>query len=265
VGSVALASKDEYFRIRNFEKFQHYKHRNPPWIKLYRDLWRDIEFSRLSDSSKAHLIGMFMLASRTGNKIPFDSAWLARELATTEKVDFAALIKSNFLIPVGDFASAMLARYKQNAPLEIEKETETEIEKEGEKDISSEPSDFGKKNPSAGTPENIFIAIPTNIKGKSYPVTEDYIKQQSEFYPALNIHREIRAMVAWSYANPTKRKTYRGMTRFINSWLSSEQNKAGGNGNRTHYGKPGYHEVHEKNKQTLVEIMEEEDAKARES
>ncbi len=34
-------------------------------------------------------------------------------------------------------------------------------------------------------------------------------------------------MVAWSDSNPAKRKTRKGVERFINNWLSREQDKGG--------------------------------------
>jgi hypothetical protein len=88
-----------YFRIRNFERFQHYKDRNPPWIRLYGGLWRDRAFFRLPDAIKAHLIGLFALAARLDNRIPDDPQWLAHELCASEPIDFAALLASGFLIP----------------------------------------------------------------------------------------------------------------------------------------------------------------------
>jgi hypothetical protein len=88
-----------FFRIRNFERFQHYKDRNPPWIKLYGALWRDRAFFRLPDAFKAHLIGLFALAARLDNRIPDDPEWLAHELCASEPIDFDALLGSGFLIP----------------------------------------------------------------------------------------------------------------------------------------------------------------------
>jgi hypothetical protein len=87
-----------YFRIRNFERFQHYKDRNPPWIRLYGALWRDRAFFRLPDAVKAHLIGLFALAARLENRIPDDSEWLAHELCASEPIDLSALVASGFLI-----------------------------------------------------------------------------------------------------------------------------------------------------------------------
>lgn len=88
-----------FFRIRNFERFQHYKDRNPPWIRLYGGLWRDRAFFRLPDAVKAHLIGLFALAARLDNRIPDDPEWLAHELCASEPIDLGALLASGFLMP----------------------------------------------------------------------------------------------------------------------------------------------------------------------
>jgi hypothetical protein len=88
-----------FFRIRNFERFQHYKDRNPPWIRLYGALWRDRAFFRLPDATKAHLIGLFALAARLDNHIPDDPQWIAHELCASEAIDLDALVASGFLLP----------------------------------------------------------------------------------------------------------------------------------------------------------------------
>ena len=48
-----------------------------------------------------------------------------------------------------------------------------------------------------------------------------------ELYPAVNVQSELNAMCGWLDANPTKRKTKRGISRFCNSWLSRAQDKGG--------------------------------------
>ena len=53
-----------YLRVNNWKKFQHYKDRNPPWIKLHRDLLRDYDFICLQDASKMQLILIWLLASQ---------------------------------------------------------------------------------------------------------------------------------------------------------------------------------------------------------
>ena len=58
------------FSVINFEKYQHYRNRTPPWIKLYNRLLDDYAFGRLPDASKAHLVAIWLLASRSDNRVP---------------------------------------------------------------------------------------------------------------------------------------------------------------------------------------------------
>ena len=58
------------------------------------------------------------------------------------------------------------------------------------------------------------------------PEEEDVLKWQ-QLYPAVDVFQELNAMEGWLDANPTKRKTPRGIKRFVNSWLSRAQDKGG--------------------------------------
>lgn len=56
-------------RIKNWEKFQHYKpknatgHRKMAWIKVYPDLLQDQDFLMMNDNQKALLLELWCLAS----------------------------------------------------------------------------------------------------------------------------------------------------------------------------------------------------------
>lgn len=120
------------FSVKNFDKFQHYKRRRPPWIKLYNDLLEDYTFSHLDDRDKFHLIAIYLLASRYQNVIPFDSKWVARQIGATAPVDLERLKTAGFiLLEQGgkQDASTMLASCKQSAIPETERETEREGER----------------------------------------------------------------------------------------------------------------------------------------
>ena len=112
-----------HIEVKNFEKFQHYKDRMPPWIKLYNELLDDYEFSRLQDASKLHLVMIWLLASRYENRIPNDAVWIARRINATEPVKLDCLVKAGFIRICGD-ASTALAESKQDAMPETEEETE---------------------------------------------------------------------------------------------------------------------------------------------
>ncbi len=86
------------FSVKNFEKFQHYKDRSPPWIKLYNELLDDYEFGLLQDASKFHLVAIWLLASRSENKIPYDPAWVARRINASGTVNLDALAAGGFIV-----------------------------------------------------------------------------------------------------------------------------------------------------------------------
>ena len=86
-----------YLSIPNWDDLQHYKDRTPPWIKLHNELLESYEFECLPDASKAHLLCIWLLASRTNNKINPDPRWIGRKIGANSKVDIDILLKSGFL------------------------------------------------------------------------------------------------------------------------------------------------------------------------
>ena len=121
-----------YLRVKNWDVFQHYRRRNPPWIKLHNALLDDYDFSRLQDASKWHAVGIWLLASRHDNRIPNDPAWIAQRIGSQNGVDVAALVSAGFLETCGA-ASKPLATCQQKSIPEGEGETEGEREGETEK------------------------------------------------------------------------------------------------------------------------------------
>ena len=89
-------------RVRGFDALQHYKDRNPVWIKLYCSILEDYDFQQLADAAKFHLVGLMLLASRLNNRFPDDSVWLASKIGANEKIEIEILIGSGFLEVVSD-------------------------------------------------------------------------------------------------------------------------------------------------------------------
>ena len=122
----------KYLEVVGWSEFQHYKDRNPPWIKLHNQLLENYEFTCLPDASKSHLLGIWMLASRTENKVPANPEWIASKLGATEKVDLECLIKASFLRYTDD--SKMTAKCYGDGtvtvPSEEERRGETEKNRE---------------------------------------------------------------------------------------------------------------------------------------
>ncbi len=70
----------QYLSVKNLTKFQHYKHRNPPWIKLYREFWSDYTLRQLSVGARLLFMGICSLAAELENKIPADPKYLSDRL-----------------------------------------------------------------------------------------------------------------------------------------------------------------------------------------
>lgn len=70
------------------------------------------------------------------------------------------------------------------------------------------------------------ILLPLN-DGTDYAVSQDQRQEWEELYPAVDVMQQLRNMRGWLSSNPEKRKTRRGVLRFITSWLAREQDKGG--------------------------------------
>ncbi|MEC8107933.1 MAG: hypothetical protein VX097_00405 [Pseudomonadota bacterium] len=56
--------------------------------------------------------------------------------------------------------------------------------------------------------------------GSYYEIEKEDLIAWSRTYKDCNVIYEIRAAAEWCEANPSRRKTLRGIRRFINAWLS---------------------------------------------
>ena len=124
----------EFLSVKNFERYQHYKKRSPPWIKLYYDILNDPDFLALDAVQRGHYLTFLLVASRQNNLIPNDPIYIQLTMRLTYKPDLTPLINAGFLIASRKLrTSTMIAPCKQNALSETETETETEKKEREEK------------------------------------------------------------------------------------------------------------------------------------
>jgi hypothetical protein len=102
---------------KNWEEFQHYKDRSPPWIKLHKKLLDDYEFHRLPVASRALAPMLWLIASEyKDGKFELDYDMLTYRLRMSEndlREAMEPLIKSGHFI----VDSATLAVCKPDARL----------------------------------------------------------------------------------------------------------------------------------------------------
>ncbi len=66
--------------------------------------------------------------------------------------------------------------------------------------------------------------------GEEFPIMQADVDGWMELYPAVDVMQELRNMKGWCQDNPRKRKTKKGIRRFVGGWLSREQNRGGMSG-----------------------------------
>jgi hypothetical protein len=130
---------------RNWQTFQHYKDRAPPWIKLHRTLLDNADYQLLPVASRALAPMLWLLAAEyEGGVITMEFEKIAWRLRMSLD-DFTSALKP---LCERDFfdASEPLAPCKQSAMPEREEEAEEEGEKETDsrsvKDRPRAPSRF---------------------------------------------------------------------------------------------------------------------------
>ncbi|WGY45054.1 helix-turn-helix domain-containing protein [Vibrio sp. ABG19] len=71
----------------------------------------------------------------------------------------------------------------------------------------------------------VLFKIPLKGKHQVHAVTQSELFELRELYPAVDIAQQLRNMIGWCQANPTRQKTLSGIKRFVHSWLCKEQDK----------------------------------------
>lgn len=67
------------FHIRNWDEYQAYKHRNPPWVRLYNSLLTSRDWVRSDNDARTLMIVLILLASRDGGYVVNDPEYIALE------------------------------------------------------------------------------------------------------------------------------------------------------------------------------------------
>ena len=104
-----------------------------------------------------------------------------------------------------------LANHEQDHEQEQEQDSNTRSDSESE---SSEP---------------YKILFPLCDKTE-WGIVQSEIDSMADLYPGVDIEPELLRAKGWLISNPTRRKTGRGMSKFLYGWVSRAQDKSKGNG-----------------------------------
>lgn len=98
----------------------------------------------------------------------------------------------------------------------------------GESDIELRERELREKETnkleaSSGEPLSAVALIPL-IGKKEWPVSPQFLAELETAYPQVDGPATLKEIRLWCISNPTKRKTERGVMRFINRWFERTQN-----------------------------------------
>lgn len=138
------------------------------------------------------------------------------DFVENENCDFSSIENSNF----NDFGEV------KNKDIEKRQVNNGSVENLAPNNNSIKSNSINNNsniNTSEQTPENgtgIFMVLEDD---SFYDVLPDKLSMWQRAYPDLDVERELYQMASWCDANPTKRKTRRGIEKFINGWLNRSQ------------------------------------------
>jgi len=121
-----------HFRIIEWETYQHYRDRSPPWIKLHRDTLASRTWVTASDSERVLAIACMLLAALHDNKIPADPGYIRRVAYLHEDPNLQRLADLQFIEFIDSQGNALADDSKKKAKRTkclTRGETETETDR----------------------------------------------------------------------------------------------------------------------------------------
>lgn len=202
-----MANQLDQLRVRNWETFQHYKERNPPWIKLHFALLASEDWVTLDDASRLLAVVCMMVASRNKGFVPNNPAYIKRVAYLDRLPDFAPLISCGFLANPLASASTVQADARpeeRQRREEILSETSSDApEKTSRKKRATYPPDF----------EASWTAYPTDANMSKADAFDAWKKLDAADKDALAA--SIPAFIAYCRAHPDYRPKH--MVGYIKS------------------------------------------------
>jgi len=79
----------------------------------------------------------------------------------------------------------------------------------------------------ASPPDDVFLAFECNGPAKAWTLTAAKVAEYQQSFPGVDVPAECRKAWQWTRDNPERRKTAKGMARFLGTWLGRAQDRAG--------------------------------------
>lgn len=114
--------------------------------------------------------------------------------------------------------SESVHRTSAGHPPDVHRVSDVEERRGEEKYVVAPSPDTSGSKPSSG---ETF----STVAGKAWEAPLDLLDGLATAFPGVSVPAECAKARVWLLANPTKRKTPRGMPKFLNSWMERAQNR----------------------------------------
>ena len=107
-----------------------------------------------------------------------------------------------------------------------DRDRERDHEREREEEKNSPETETGETTPC----EPAILTYPCDGIIKSWPLVESQLAEWRPLFPSVDLMAECRKALAWVQASPERRKTAKGMRKFLVGWFGRNQNSGGSRG-----------------------------------
>ena len=203
-----------------------------PYIKIYRDF---IDVAKELDDEERGRLFLAIMQYANGEEVP--------PLKGAEKIAFVVLrsqidrddVAHDEYVEKQRENGKRGGRPKKDKPVNKNPKNPT-LKKQNPKNLDIDididtdiDTDIDIDGEDSAEPETVsppVISLPLN-DGSFYPISQEQCHEWAGLYPAVDVIQQLRGMVGWLNANPSRRKTKRGINAFVNRWLSKEQDRGG--------------------------------------
>lgn len=179
----------KYLAVRNWQKFQHYRERNPVWVKAYVELLDNPDWLALSDAAKGQLFALWLLAAKRGNRIPADPQALRVLLGVTGKLHVQDLIAGGWIEEAEGSVAGALASSPASSP--ASNSASKVASKRASKTASAGASEAASRDASTSRASARSREGETETEGEAPPPAREASPQVTRFLGALSPSQRV--------------------------------------------------------------------------
>ena len=152
-------------RVKNWRSFQHYKDRNPPWIKLHFSLLTSSDWVALADSDRVLAIVCMLIASRNEGEIDCSESgleYMKRVAYLNKRPNVNALIECGFLNVASNTEQEIQDARPEAEDIKLQKDLNPPSPPEGKglNGNGTNESRAARKKPATRAPDSFEITEP---------------------------------------------------------------------------------------------------------